>query len=507
MRRIAATACLAVGIVVALAAGLGAGGGGSGYTVRAIFYNAGNVVTGEDVKTAGAKIGSVDSLDVTKDKKAVVVMKIEEAGFTPFRADAECTIRPQGLIGEKFVDCNAGSAPHAELKEVPDGQPGAGQHLLPVYRNHAPVDLDLVNDTLRRPFRERLSILVSEFGTALAGRGDELNKAIHAANPALRDTDRVLAILAEQNRTLSRLAVDSDRVLAPLAARRRRVSDFVVQANTTAQATAERSDALMRTFERFPSFLRELKPTLADLGALSDQMTPVLVDLGRAAPSLNRFVLELGPFSKAATPALRSLGDAADVGRPALTHSHPLIRQLVTFGRKAKPLSTNLDRLTANLDKSGGIERILDYIFYQATAINGFDGISHYLRAELLTNLCSQYTTTPVGGCSANYTATRSIPGGSAAKLDPSLERLRRALREGAGGDKAAGSGGGDAPRRPAASDDPFQALRDLVNPAVSRIRNGGVDRIRRGVRNGSPAYGQRDATDAALDYLLGSSP
>jgi phospholipid/cholesterol/gamma-HCH transport system substrate-binding protein len=505
MRRVALTSTLVVGIVVALALGLGATGDGSGYTVRAIFYNAANVTTGEDVKTAGAKIGAIDSLDVTKDKKAVVVMRIDKAGFTPFRANADCTVRPQGLIGEKFVDCQAGTTSSPELKTIPGGQPGAGQHLLPVERTHSPVDLDLVNDTLRMPFRQRLAILVNEFGTALAGRGNDLNRAIHSANPALRDTDRVLAVLASQNRTLSQLAVDSDRVLGPLAARRKRVSSFVVQANTTAQATAERSDALMRTFERFPTFLRELRPTLADLGALSDQMTPVLIDLGRAAPSLNQFVAELGPFSAVATPALRSLGQATDVGGPALRHSHPLIRQLVTFGQHGNPVSTNLDQLTANLDKSGGIERILDYIFYQMTAINGFDGISHYLRAGLITNLCSQYSTTPIGGCSANYTATHSIQGASNAKLAPSLKRLRAALQANA---KQGGAGTGAAATRGAPSGtDPFQALQELINPATSRLRQGGIDRVRQGVRNGSPAYGHRNATDAALDFLLGNGP
>ena len=39
------------------------------YRVRAIFDNAGFVITGEDVKIAGAKVGTIDSLDVTPDKQ------------------------------------------------------------------------------------------------------------------------------------------------------------------------------------------------------------------------------------------------------------------------------------------------------------------------------------------------------------------------------------------------------------------------------------------------------
>src|SRR5439155_1392525 len=78
------------------------GTGGSGYKVRAIFDDAASAVPGEDVRIAGAKVGSVASMQVTPQKKAAIVLRIERSGFTPFHADAHCTIRPQSLIGEKY---------------------------------------------------------------------------------------------------------------------------------------------------------------------------------------------------------------------------------------------------------------------------------------------------------------------------------------------------------------------------------------------------------------------
>src|SRR5438067_11036692 len=127
MRRIAATLGGGIGMVILLAVLLGASGGDSGgYRIRAIFDNASNVVAGEDLKTAGAVIGSVESLDVTHDKKAAVVLKVTTAGFAPFHSDAHCTIRPQSLIGEKFVECTPGSAPAPVLRKIPSGQHAAG---------------------------------------------------------------------------------------------------------------------------------------------------------------------------------------------------------------------------------------------------------------------------------------------------------------------------------------------------------------------------------------------
>ena len=196
----------------ALVLGVGASDdSGAGYEVRAIFDNVSGAVEGEDVKIAGARVGAIKELDVTADKKAVVVLEIEEPGFAPFRDDAKCTIRPQSLIGEKFVECDPGRSDQPELEEVPDGEEGEGQAMLPLERTSSPVDLDLINDIMRLPYRERLAILINEFGTALAGRGAELNEVIHRANPALRETDEVLKILAGQNRTLAQLAATATR--------------------------------------------------------------------------------------------------------------------------------------------------------------------------------------------------------------------------------------------------------------------------------------------------------
>ena len=60
---------------------------------------------------------------------------------------------------------------------------------------------------------------------------------------------------------------------------------------------------------------------------------------------------------------------------------------------------------------TGGIERLMDYIFYQAAAINGFDATGHYLRAGLLVNTCATYSVAPLAGCSANFPqASASAP-------------------------------------------------------------------------------------------------
>ena len=422
MKRVLAigTILLAASVLVVFATGATTQPRGP-YKVRAIFENAFSVIPGEDVKVAGVKVGKVDSLDVTPDQKAAVVLRIDRAGFKDFRRDAECTIRPQSLIGEKFVECTPtqprpdGTPAPPPLRRIPRGE-GRGQYLLPVTQTSKPVDLDLIANVIRLPEQQRLSIILNELGTAVAGRGPELRQAIRNAGPALKETDKVLAILGDQNRVLEDLARDSDRIMAPLARDRASAAGFVENASTVATAAASEDTALAQNIQKLPGFLRELRPTMVRLGSLSDQMTPVLSDLGAVAPDVNRLVRETGPFAAAADPALRRLGDATVVGRQALVKARPIVQDLGRFASAARPLSANLQSLTTSLRDTGGIERALDYIFFQVAAINGFDSVGHYLRAGLLVNACSVYAITSSPDCSANFQdqGTGSASGASA---------------------------------------------------------------------------------------------
>ena len=119
MRRVAliVAGLLVAALLIALPA-IGSNGSTGDYKVRGIFDNGSFVVNGEEVRVAGATVGTVESVDVTSNTeiasdeggphavpgKAVVVMKINDSGFKDFRTDASCLIRPQSLIGEKFID-------------------------------------------------------------------------------------------------------------------------------------------------------------------------------------------------------------------------------------------------------------------------------------------------------------------------------------------------------------------------------------------------------------------
>jgi len=444
-----AGALAALAVVVALA--LSAGGSNNGYTVRAIFDDAANLIGGENVKIDGVKVGTVGSVTPTPQAKAAVELHIENPGFKDFRSDATCTIRPQALLGEKFVDCLP-TQPRVEgtplpppLKKIPKGKEGEGQYLLPVQNTASPVDVDLLGDINRLPERERFTLILNELGAGLAGRGSDLSEVVKRANPALREFDRVLAILAGENKVLAKLAVDSDKALAPFARVRGQVADFIVQANKVQQAGAATRGSLARNLELFPAFLERLGPALERVKRFAEQTTPTFTDLKAAAPGLDKAFENIPGFSKSSEAFFTNLGQTAKINGPALKGTTPLLKRLQRLGNGALPFTSNFSELLTSLRETGGLERIMDFIFLGTGSANGYDALGHFLRAEGVANACLTYTVAPSSdaGCrrklfssgsgsssataSAASTKSSGIPAGTSVLMARTLAVLKGA--------------------------------------------------------------------------------
>ena len=118
------------------------------------------------------KAGTITDLEVTPQKTALVSFEVEPE-FPEFKADASCSSEPQSLIAEYFLDCQPGVSP------IPRGP-------IPAAQNKTTVQPDLAQNTLREPFKNRLQLLINEFGTALDANAENLNAAIRSGAPPSR---------------------------------------------------------------------------------------------------------------------------------------------------------------------------------------------------------------------------------------------------------------------------------------------------------------------------------
>ena len=382
----------------------GAGPGKDVYEVDAVFDNASFLIPGQDVKIGGARAGSVKDVSLTRDRRARVTMEVDE-GFGPFRRNAECTIRPQSLIGEKFVQCEPGSS------ELPELAKRGARPTVPVERTHSPVDLDLVFSALRRPVRERLTILLNELGTGLAGRPEELNESIRRANPALQETRRTLAILSGERRTLGRLIDESDRVLSELASRRREVRDFISNAAEVTGPLADRRDDLDLAVRRLPPLLAELEPTARELAGLASEARPPVRELGAAAPAVRRLLADLDPLADATRPTLERLSELSRTGRRAVRSAGPVADELRTVADRLPPVVPLVRDLTDNLVEQDVVELFGRYLYFSAASSARFDRFSHILPTYQISGPCQQWAEEPKRECDAHHEGYRGDRG------------------------------------------------------------------------------------------------
>ena len=416
MRRLLTVPLVVLAAAAAAFALAGAGGGEDGKrSYRIVFDNAFGLVAGGDFRVGGVRAGQTSSFDVktsrTGPPKAVVTATVDEEGVPAFRTDATCSVKPQSLIGEYFVDCQPGTA----------SERLADDDAIPVTQTEGTIPIDLIQNVLRRPARERLRVLVAGLGTGLAGRSDDLQEVLRRLHPGMRETSKVLRILGDESRTIQQFIADADTVFTELDGSRRDARRFVTEGADLAETVASRRDAVRESVRRTPEFLAQLRPSLVRLGELAGQSEPLLADLQRAAPDLETVLDRLGPFAATARPALRELGDAAVPATQALREGRDELDELSRLAADAPATAKPLRQLLQSLDdrkraidndprakvngppptdpsygggRGGftGIESIGNYFFWQVMSTNVFDNLGHLLRVGATTNKCSPFT-------------------------------------------------------------------------------------------------------------------
>jgi virulence factor Mce-like protein len=420
IRRVAAAVAVVLLVgAAALALGAKSDDDGGSKTYNLLFDNAFGLTEGGDFKVAGVRAGKTTTFKVVKvDGRPLALVKAEvtEPGLADLRKDAKCEIRPQSLIGEYFVDCQPG----ASDERIPDG----GR--VPVEQTSSTIAIDLVNDIMRRPYRERLRLIVGELGAGLAGRPGDLSDVLRRAHPALRETSETLQILGKQTNTIEKFIGDAQTVIAALENRKQDVVRFVREAGHTAEITASRREDLGETFHRLPAFLAELEPYMNQLGDLTQAQTPVLRNLQSASGELDTFLTRLRPFAEEGTPAFRALGDMSVVGRRAVRKTTAEVNELRRLAKDApgfaKPLRQFLQTIddrkravepddraaktgppagdkthtTSSRDGFTGMEALWNFFYWQALSSNPLDDIGHVLRLSIVVNpVCGSYQVKP----------------------------------------------------------------------------------------------------------------
>jgi virulence factor Mce-like protein len=395
MRRIAAVALTLIAMATA-AAVIGAPAQSAGsYRVDAIFDTAKGIIPGQVVKVAGARVGSVEDVELTEDYKARIVMSVPRQ-FT-FRDDASCNIQPEGLISENFVQCDPGTPSKPELG-------GDTAPTVPVERTAVPVSITDLFKIFQADVRQRFTVTMMAVGGGLAARGQDVNDIILRSNPTLAAVRRLTSDLAQQKEQLSAAVRDTDRLVASLAERKDKVTEFIEQAERVSAQAAEKRGPLAESIQRLPPLLDRTDIALADLVRLTREGQPLLAELRAAAPGLEEAVTQVGPFARAALPALQRLGRTAQLGIATTADATPVVALLRRFTKVSGPAGRTLADFLVDLRDAGGIEYLGRFVYFSTAATSRYDSTAHILPAHAVeAGVCAAIATSPVPGCNAFF--------------------------------------------------------------------------------------------------------
>jgi phospholipid/cholesterol/gamma-HCH transport system substrate-binding protein len=373
--RVVAIAALVAAVALAALAMFGNGGS---YKVHAVFENAGQLVEGNEVRVGGQPIGTITDIDLDDSAQAVVTMEVEE-DLAPLHAGTTATIRSTSLTGiaNRYVSLKPG--PNSAEEIADGGRIGTDD-------TSAPVDLDVLFNTLDAETREGLRNLVRGSGDQYDGRADEAAESTKYFAPFLGSTTRLTEELALDQAMFERFVTDGAATVSAIAERRDDLTALVSNTNQTMAAIGDESVALQRALELLPGTLRKanttfvnLRSTLDDLQLLVDESKPATKELAPFFRQLRPLVAEARPTVADLSELIRKPGKANDL--TDLTAAQPRLARLTAsvFPRaiqaldRAQPVVEYARLYTPDI--AGWITKFAEVAGY-------YDANGHYARVQ-----------------------------------------------------------------------------------------------------------------------------
>jgi phospholipid/cholesterol/gamma-HCH transport system substrate-binding protein len=284
---------------------------------------------GQTVRVSGVRVGDIGEVEL-RNGKAVVEMVIDREYEGMVRQDATALLRPKTGLKDMFIDLEPGS----------DEAPAAGEDFtVPVSSTSPDVNPDEILAELDADTRDYLTLLISDAGSGLEGRGLELREVLRRFEPTHRDLARVNSEVAKRRKNLRRLIRSLNTLNAELASRDGDLAGLVTSSAAVMRQFAAEEANVSAAVAELPAALRTTTDTMTRLERFGTLLGPTAEKLRPAARALDPANEAVRPLAREATPLLR------DDIRPFVREARPVVRDL-------RPAAKNLAAATPALTKS-----------------------------------------------------------------------------------------------------------------------------------------------------------
>jgi phospholipid/cholesterol/gamma-HCH transport system substrate-binding protein len=263
---------------------------GSTYTYRADFTDVSGLNDGDDVRIAGVRVGTVQSITLVKRGE---LPSYAQVSFTvdrsrPLPTSVEARLRYRNLIGQRYLDIEQGPGnSNGMLKPgdtIPLDQTQPAVDLTVLFAGFKPLVQGLSPNEINQLSMEIIKTLQGEGGSLqlllgnLADLTNTLANKDHVIGSVVDNLDSVLTAVGNRDRELSQLIIELRTFVSGLAKDRVTIGNAITGVNRLTTTTS--------------GLLRKVRPPLrTDLGRLSG----LVGNLDRNSPTLTFVLHQLPP--------------------------------------------------------------------------------------------------------------------------------------------------------------------------------------------------------------------
>jgi phospholipid/cholesterol/gamma-HCH transport system substrate-binding protein len=285
------------------------------YRLQAEVPSAANLVRGNEARIGGLRVGVIDKIKPVRRKDGTYASILDLKLETTVRrlpVDSTIIIRPRSALGLKYVQITRGTSSQ--------GFQDGATIPLSSYAHKRPVDIDEFYSMFDARTRKASQDNLRGYGSAFAGRGQSINRAIEAFVPLVRNATRVFRNITNPNTRFERFFKeqgDAAGIVAPVAE---------IQATLFAN--------LNRTFAAFADVARPyIQQSITRGPSGLDTATQVFPRVTPFFQNTAQFFGELQPGFHALRASHKDLADAFVTGVKSVRGSVGLNNRLTVFLR------------------------------------------------------------------------------------------------------------------------------------------------------------------------------
>jgi phospholipid/cholesterol/gamma-HCH transport system substrate-binding protein len=265
------------------------------YSVTAIFTDAADILTNNDVYMDGVKVGHVGSVTVI-DGQAHVQLVLDEPDALPVRPNATVEVRTKNLLGETYIDLQPGSG----SGRIADGG------TIPVSQTVPITEIDQVLSILDPETVQRVQLLINAAGTATANNGANMNASVVSATQLISALNGPAVELSVRQQQVQDIVLELDRLYGVLAGQRAQVlAEFGTWNQVMAQLAGQES-GIAGTLQQADALLQNVNAVVNGEGG---NLRTVLNTLTSALTSTNNFLTQSDAIGTALVPYRQYVDD------------------------------------------------------------------------------------------------------------------------------------------------------------------------------------------------------